>query len=264
MFKTQKFEAVWCRSVNEVNVHFIYLAKIELAFPPTRWASRTAQWRDYICNNCDNFRNFLLDVHGLCLRRLLSPAEASSTGEAFQIMVCISFFSSAAWTGTRAETVSCSSLTCRPLSHRVWTGTPVRPPSSWERWEIYYPLMQEPLDTPPKTPAVHCWLMSCFAWNPWIIFFKRRFPSLATVLVWFHSLGEVDKVLRVQPNKEITVFLSSSSFYFLLDVNQNEVMVESLSQPYLVLSTFLWQGSSKLCCGFFFFFYFYNLLIQKF
>lgn len=73
-------------------------------------------------------------------------------------------------------------------------------------------------------------------------------------------------MLRVQPNKEITVFLSSCSFYFyffisLLDVNQNEVMVESLSQPYLVLSTFLWQGSLKF---FFFFFYFYNLLIQKF
>lgn len=67
MLKTQKFEAVWCRSVNEVNVHFIYLAKIELAFYPTQLASRTAQWRDYICNNCDNFKNFLLDVHGLCL-----------------------------------------------------------------------------------------------------------------------------------------------------------------------------------------------------
>lgn len=51
MLKSQKFEAVWCRSVNEVNVHFIYLAKTELAFYPTQWASCTAQWRDYICNN---------------------------------------------------------------------------------------------------------------------------------------------------------------------------------------------------------------------
>ena len=38
------------------------------------------------------------------------------------------------------------------------------------------------LNTPPKTPTVHCWLMSCTASSPWIIFLKRMFPPLSTLL----------------------------------------------------------------------------------
>ena len=63
------------------------------------------------------------------------------------------------------------------------------------------------LNTPPKTPTVHCWLMSCTASSPWIIFLKRIFPPFPhSLFLWFHILCQIDKVLPVQPNKETVFF----------------------------------------------------------
>lgn len=63
------------------------------------------------------------------------------------------------------------------------------------------------LNTPPKTPTVHCWLMSCTVSSPWIIFLKRIFPPFVhSPFLWFHILCQIDKVLCVQPNKETVFF----------------------------------------------------------
>lgn len=69
------------------------------------------------------------------------------------------------------------------------------------------------LNTPPKTPTVHCWLMSCTASSPWIIFLERIFPLfLHSPFLWFHILCQIDKVLCVQPNKETVFFIAIVRF----------------------------------------------------
>lgn len=69
------------------------------------------------------------------------------------------------------------------------------------------------LNTPPKTPTVHCWLMNCTAKSPWIILLKRIFlPFLHISFLWFHILCQVDKVLHVQPNTETGFFSAITCF----------------------------------------------------
>ena len=120
-------------------------------------------------------------------------------------------------------------------------------------------------NTPPKTPTVHCWLMSCTASSPWIIFLKRIFPPsfLHSPFLWFHILCQIDKVLRVQPNKE-TVFFPAIMCFSQWERKGNEMMVDVLLVllvllPFTVLFGYsisswehrrlclvsLWQGSSR-------------------
>lgn len=110
------------------------------------------------------------------------PSWSITRREACQIMVWLLSFSSGAgrvpeqktchvpvWPAGRWVTV----FGLRHLWTRLHPGNAGRFITRWCKSR----------STPPKTPGVHCWLMSCLAWNPWIIFFKGRFPSLATVLV---------------------------------------------------------------------------------
>lgn len=103
------------------------------------------------------------------------------------------------------------------------------------------------LNTPPKTPTVHCWLMNCTARSSWIIFLKRIFlPFFHFPFLWFHILCQIDKVCCVQPNKVFPlhshVFLS-----FFLSTRERgcDIMVDVLQflkgLPFIVL---FWLFSS--------------------